>query len=61
MEQYVKMQYKKITLQQMYFLKTFISLCACGHLIDFSQSRNFISGSFFRMGTSMKLSLTVLA
>jgi len=48
-------------LEKMCFLKTFNSSCACGHLIDFSQSRNFISGSVFRMGTSMKLSLTVLA
>jgi hypothetical protein len=45
----------------MYFLKTFNYLCGCGHLIDFSQPRNFISGSFFGMVTSMKISLTVLA
>jgi len=28
MEQYVEMQYKEITLQKMYFFKTFNSLCA---------------------------------
>jgi len=53
------MQYKKIVLQQMHFLKTFF-MCLWSPK-DFSQSRNFISGSFFRMGTSMKMSLTVLA